>query len=212
VRLVGAFQDYASDTGYLIMGLEPYRRLYADPQLTGISVFLRDPAQAERVRSEILRWGRSEELEIRSQRALKQLSVEIFEQTFQVTRLLQVLAVGVAAVGILGAVAAHRLERRREFALWRCLGLSQREVLGVVWAEAALCGLWAGLAAWPCGLLQGYAMVHFINRRAFGWSLDFHVDPWVLLSTPCLGLLAATLAIVVSSGGGGRPAEDLRQE
>lgn len=212
LQLVGAFQDYASDTGYLVCDLELYQVWFRDRELSGVSVFLRQPQQAEQVRAEILSWSESSGLEIRSQRALRTLSLEIFEQTFQVTRLLQLLAMLVATCGILGAAAANRLERRREWALWGSLGLTRREILGIAWGEASLCGLWAGLAAWPCGLLQAYAMVAFINRRAFGWTLDFHIDWPTLLVTPLLGIAAASLAVLCSGGPKGGLAEDLRQE
>ncbi len=211
VELVAGFQDYASDSGYLIMDLQAYRGAFQDQGVTGLGLTVRGDT-AEKVRARILSWPDSAGLEVRSQKALRQLSVEIFEQTFQVTRLLQVLAVLVAGLGTLGAVAANQLERRREYALWTCLGLTSGERWRLRWMEAALCGLWSGLAAWPCGLLQAYAMVTFINRRAFGWSLDFHNDPLTLLSTPLLGLAAATLAVVLAGRRARPPAEDLRQE
>ncbi len=211
VELIAGFQDYASDSGYLLMDLSAYRQAFHDAEVTGLGIKVRGDT-AEEVRSEILRWPDSRGLEVRSQKALRQLSVEIFEQTFQVTRLLQLLAVVVAGLGTLGAVAANQLERRREYALWTCLGLSAGERWRLRWGEAALCGVWAGLAAWPCGLLQAYAMVTFINRRAFGWSLDFHLEPLTLLSTPLLGLIASTLAVLLAGRGRGTPAEDLRQE
>lgn len=212
-RLVGAFQDYASDSGYLVSTLDTYRTWFHDSTLSGVSVFLEPGRDPEDLRRRILSWPESQGLEIRSQRALRELSLEIFEQTFQVTRALQILAVLVATAGTLGAVAANRLERRREFALWGCLGLTRRERWGVAWGEAALCGFWAGVWAWPCGLLQAYAMVHFINQRAFGWTLDFFIDPLTLLFTPVLGVLAASLAVLLTGPpGSSRLAEDLRQE
>lgn len=211
VELLAGFQDYASDSGYLMMDLAVYQQAFGDQGVTGLGVTLRGET-SESVRAEILSWPEASGLEVRSQKALRQLSVEIFEQTFQVTRLLQILAVLVAGLGTLGAVAANQLERRREYALWTCLGLSAAERWRLRWMEAALCGLWSGLAAWPCGLLQAYAMVTFINRRAFGWSLDFHNDPLTLLSTPLLGLVASTLAVLLAGRGGRSPAEDLRQE
>ncbi len=211
VELIAGFQDYASDSGYLLMDLESYRQAFRDQGVTGLGISVRGDT-AEQVRAEILRWPDSRGLEVRSQKALRQLSVEIFEQTFQVTRLLQLLAVVVAGLGTLGAVAANQLERRREYALWHCLGLTASERWRLRWGEAALCGLWAGLAAWPCGLLQAYAMVTFINRRAFGWSLEFHLEPTTLFATPILGLLAATLAVLLAGSERNRPAEDLRQE
>jgi putative ABC transport system permease protein len=208
--LLAGFQDYASDSGYLMMDLGGYREVFRDHSLSGLGLLV--AGDCEPLRRRILAWPQGKSLEIQSQRALRQLSLEIFEQTFQVTKLLQILAVLVAAAGIVGAVAAHQLERRRESALWACLGLSPRERQRLYWSEAALCGLWSGLAAWPCGLLQAYAMVVFINRRAFGWSLDFHVEVGSLLATPVLGLAAATLAMGLVRSSGRGLLEDLRSE
>lgn len=207
-QVVAAFQDYSSDSGYLEMGLPAYRQAFQDDTLSGLGVLCDQP---EELRRRILTWPQAAGLEVRSQYALKKLSVEIFEQTFLVTRLLQILAVLVAGAGVAGAITANQWERRKEAALLESLGLTRRERVWMGRAEASVYGIWSGLLAIPCGLMQAYAMVCFLNRRAFGWSLEFHVEPLVLLLTPVLGWLAAMLASALS------PArktllEDLREE
>jgi putative ABC transport system permease protein len=211
LTVAGVFQDYASDTGYLVMDLTRYRRHFLDDSVTGVGLMAR-PGRTESLRREILSAPGAELLEVRSQRALHALSVEIFEQTFLVTRALSLLAMLVAATGIVSSVAAHRLERRREMALWGALGWTRRQRWGLFWSESALAALLAGLAAWPCGLLQAYAMVQFINRRAFGWTLEFHPHWGAMLTTPLLAVLAASLAVALAPPSRRPLAEDLRTE
>jgi len=37
-------------------------------------------------------------------------------------------------------------------------------------------------------------LIFVINRRAFGWTLPFQVDPWIIIQAPALAVLAALLA------------------
>jgi putative ABC transport system permease protein len=62
---------------------------------------------------------------IRSNADIRALSMRIFERTFVITRVLYWLAAGVAAVGLLSALLAWELERSRELALLRALGLTR---------------------------------------------------------------------------------------
>jgi len=52
----------------------------------------------------------------------------------------------------------------------------------------------AGLLALPSGCLMGIVLVQVINRRAFGWSMDFHLPPEVLVHGLALAILASLLA------------------
>ena len=84
---------------------------------------------------------------VRSNRALREASLAIFDRTFAVTRVLRFLIVLVAFVGVLSALMALALERVRELGLQRALGLTPGQVWGVVTAQTGLMGLMAGLLA-----------------------------------------------------------------
>ena len=70
------------------------------------------------------------------------------------------------------------------------------------------------LRALPVGLALALVLIHVINRRSFGWSMNVHVDPVILAQAVALALAAALLAglypayrMVMTS-----PAEALRVE
>jgi putative ABC transport system permease protein len=151
---------------------------------------------------------------IRSNRALREASLEIFDRTFAVTRVLRLLIVVVAFVGVLSALMAQALERTREVAFQRALGLTPRQVWGVITAQTGLMGLVAGLLALPVGVLLAAVLVFVINRRSFGWTMPLDVRPDVLLQGLLLAVVAALLAGFYPALRMARasPAEALRDE
>jgi putative ABC transport system permease protein len=146
--------------------------------------------------------------------ALRRASLEIFERTFTITEVLRVIASLIAFIGVTGSLLALQLERRHEYGVLRALGVTPRELAGVVVAQAGIMGLLAGALSIPAGIGMAAALVYVINVRAFGWSMDLHSDPLVLLQ----GLLLATMAALAAGIGGAvaasglPPAQCLRQE
>jgi putative ABC transport system permease protein len=120
--------------------------------------------------------------------------MSIFERTFVITRVLYWLAAGVAAVGLVSALLAWELERARELALLRTLGLTPRGTALLVLAQTAFMGLAALLAAAPAGLLTAWVLTDVINRRAFGWQIDLHLTATQFSNALWLALVAALAA------------------
>jgi len=193
--VAAVFRDYGSDRGMLLMALPQYREHFRDPGVNGLGLVLAAGADAGAV-AEALRAlaGDSDALRVRDQAWIRDASLSIFDRTFAITRVLQWLATGVACVGVLGALMALALERAREMAVLRAQGLTRRELLIMLEVQTGCMGLLAGVLALPLGILLALVLVHVINRRAFGWSMDFHLPPEVLGHTLLVALVAALLA------------------
>ena len=104
----------------------------------------------------------------------------MFDRTFKVTEVLRVLAGVVAFLGILSALLAIELERARELSVLRTLGFTPGGLGATLLTQTGLLGLAAGLAAVPIGTALALLLVHVINRRSFGWTMDFVVTPQAL--------------------------------
>jgi putative ABC transport system permease protein len=155
-----------------------------------------------------------QEVVVRSNRALREASLEIFDRTFAITSVLRTLTVAVAFIGMLAALMALQLERAREIAVLRTLGLTPRQVWGLVTAETGLMGLLAGVLAVPGGLVLAGSLVFVINRRSFGWTMPIDPSPGILLQGVVLSVLAAVLAGLYPAWRMARalPADALRDE
>ncbi|NJM11648.1 MAG: ABC transporter permease, partial [Synechococcaceae cyanobacterium SM1_2_3] len=97
--------------------------------------------------------GPIQPLIIRSNRDIQRLTLEIFDRTFTITQVLRLLAILVAVVGILSALLALQLERAREFAVLRAIGMTPGEIGGLVSLQTGFMGAAAGLLALPTGIL-----------------------------------------------------------
>ena len=120
--------------------------------------------------------------------------MQVFDRTFTITTVLQVLASAIAFVGVLSALMAIQLERQREIAVLRALGMTRAQVWSVITAQTGLMGTLAGLLCLPLGLTMAVMLTDVINRRSFGWSIDLSVDPAALLQALGLAVVAALLA------------------
>lgn len=211
--VVGIFYNYGPEQGLAVLSRETFLESFEDPGIFGLALFLKDPGEAEKVARELqLLAGAG--VEIRATATIRELSLQIFEQTFRVTGVLRILALGVAFIGILSALMALALEKVRELSILRALGMTPAEVVRQLLGQSVLLGLLTGLLALPTGILLAYVMVHVINQRAFGWSLNFSVDPWVLGQAVLLSVVAALLSALYPAYRMSRipPALGLREE
>jgi putative ABC transport system permease protein len=209
------FYDYGSDRGVVAMHRDIYDRHWDDPVVSSMALYLDDGADveafADRLNRETLI---GQTLRVRSNRTIRERSLEIFDRTFAITDVLRLLAVCIAAIGILSALTVIQLERAREFAVLRTLGLSPGQLWSLIVTESGLMGLIAGIIACPLGLSMAWVLIHVINRRSFGWSMElvFHPAPWI--TAILLSLVAAVAAGLYPAFrlAGESPASSLRYE
>jgi putative ABC transport system permease protein len=194
-RVAGIFYDYGSDRGVVMMARPTYERWWSDRGVTSLGLFLEERADADTVVAGLR--GRVEEGEtvlIRSNRAVKSASLEVFDRTFAITGVLRFLALVVAFIGVLSALMALQLERGHELGVLRANGLTPGQVWQLVTVQTGLMGLVAGLLAVPAGLALAVVMIFVVNKRSFGWTLQLEMRPEILLQAVLLALVGALLA------------------
>jgi len=95
---------------------------------------------------------------------------------------------------VLSALLSLQLEKQREVGILRAVGLTARQLWGLVMMETGLLGAVAGLLAMPTGLVLSAVLVFIINRRSFGWTLQMQVEFLPFLQALMLAVIAALLA------------------
>jgi putative ABC transport system permease protein len=193
--VAGIYREYGSDRGTVLMHRAHYRRIWHDDAVTSFGLYLSTTRRDDEVINALREATQDHQaLLIRSNRELRAMSMEIFERTFAITRVLYWLAAIVATVGLFAALLAHGLERARQTALLRALGLTPLGASALTGVQALLLGIVAGLAAIPAGLLTAAVLVLVINRRAFGWHIDLHVTSGPIVNALLMAIAAAMLA------------------
>jgi putative ABC transport system permease protein len=211
----GIFFDYRSDQGIILMHRRLYDRLWRDPGVSSLGLYLAPGADLDAVKDEAYRsLAAKEQLIVRSNREIRAASLDIFERTFTVTQVLRLQALGVAFVGILSALLALQTERGRELAILRATGFTPGQVQALVLLQTGFLGLYAGVLALPLGLLMGLALVRVVNLRSFGWSMDLALPVDAFVEALLLAAAAALLAGLYPAWRAARmpPAAALREE
>jgi putative ABC transport system permease protein len=215
LTVAGVFRDYATEHGQVVMIRALYDRLFDDPHVSTLGVDLAEHADLPTVLAALrAQVPPGSEVLIRSNREIRELSLAIFDRTFTITSVLRLLAVVAAVIGILSAFMALSLERARELAVLRAVGFTPGQIRALVLTQTGAMGLIAGLLAMPVGAALAWLLIHVINRRAFGWSMDTVLPGGVLTEGVALAVVAALAAGLYPAWrtARARPAESLREE
>lgn len=193
--VAGVYHDYVTSGGTVSMSLDTYRGLWGDQALTALAVWLAPGTDAGALSREL---GDAlapvQRLFVRPNQALRDEALVVFDRTFAITGALQLLATVVAFAGVLSALLSLLLEKQREVGILRAVGLTARQLWGLVLLETGLMGAVAGLLAMPTGLALSYILIYIINRRSFGWTLQMQVDAAPFVQALAIAVVAALLA------------------
>jgi putative ABC transport system permease protein len=193
--VVGIYYDYVTSGGTVSMSLDTYRRMWKDNALTALAVRLAPGADADGVARKL---GDTlapvQRLFVRPNQALRDEALVIFDRTFAITSALQLLATVVAFIGVFSALLSLLLEKQREVGILRAVGLTARQLWGLLLLETGLMGAVAGLLALPTGFALSLILIFIINRRSFGWTLQMQIAPEPFLTALVVAVVAALLA------------------
>ena len=213
--IAGVYQSYDSNDGAVMMNRSTYDQYFDDPGIDSLGLYLDEGVSADTIIEQLEAISDERQTLIMSSNArLRDMSLQIFDRTFVITNVLYWLAVGVAVIGILGAMLALQLERAKEFGVLRALGMTPAQTGILVSVQTAFIGFLSGLASIPLGLVMAWVLIEVINRRAFGWQIDFEVDPAVLLWAMALAVGSALVAGIYPAWNAAhtRPALAIRDE
>ena len=212
--VAGVFRDFASEHGRVFMPWSAFAPLWNDARVTTLALFADDQSPSE------LEYAVSRETPPEAALVFTQAdfiyreSLAVFDRTFRVTEVLRALALGVAFVGILSALMAIQLQRRKEFAVLRAIGMTRMRLAQLILVESLLLGLIAAVLALPTGLLMAWVLTEAIQFKAFGWTMPLTLSAGPQLLNLGLGILAAGLAAIYPAWAAARhdPAPHLRED
>jgi putative ABC transport system permease protein len=168
--VVGLVYDY-SEAGSALIDLGVMDSVFGSAPINNMALFV-DPDQDVEAFVDRLRL-RFEDypLLIRSNRDLRGEVMRLFDQTFAITRLLQLMALLVAASGISLTLLVLARERVAELALYRSLGALRRQIFRVFVGEGLAIGVLGLLLGLGGGVALASILIYIINPAFFGWTI-----------------------------------------
>ena len=213
VPIAGIYYDYQPGTGLAVVGLETMEKLFGPGPVHSAALYLRSGADTDQTIDRLKAEHAGDSLLFRSNRKLRQEVMEIFDQTFAVTRLLQGTSLLIAVAGIILTLLVLAREESAELALYRSLGARRSQLFRIFVGKGlgmGVTGLALGLGG---GVILAAILVFVINRAYFGWTIQVHW-PWgTVLAQAATILAAAVLASLYPALAASRtPATQLSRE
>ncbi len=193
--IAAVVQNYSVPGGLVYLDVARFTALFGPVPTRQVALWLAPGAGAEAVRRAIDALPEGGQVRVNANAQIRREALRIFDRTFAITQLMGALAAFVAFVAVVSALLALLEERIRILGYLRAIGVSRRRLGASLALEAALLALVAGVLSWGVGLLAAAVLVFVVNRRAFGWTLQF------LPGTGSYGqlLLLAVLAALLGS-------------
>ena len=198
--VAAVYYDYSSDRGQVMMDQTTFTRYYDDRRPSGLTAYLVDGADPDRVREEILTMlGPAHAVFINTNALLRRQVLRVFDSTFSITYALEAIAIFVSMFGVASTLLTLVLERRPQIAMLRLVGASRRHLRRMIMIEATLLGVVSLGIGLVVGLVLSLILIYVINVQSFGWTIQFHLPVLFLVQSSLLILAGTALAGLYSA-------------
>ena len=195
--VAGIFRDFSSQQGMILIKTEIYQKYWEDNQISGIALLSEPGISPENLIDRInQRLAKKYQFVISSNANIRENAIEVFDRTFTITVALKILAVLVAFIGVFNSIMSMMLERTKEIGVLRANGMTISQLWRMLLAESGIIGCISGLLALPLGTVLAWILVFIINRRSFGWTLEFVMGPHHYLQAISIAVIASLMAAI----------------
>jgi putative ABC transport system permease protein len=197
--VAGVWRDYVRQFGAIQMREQDYRRLSGDQLADSAGLWLARDSSAADVSGAIRRLPFGAALEFSQPGDIRAKSLRIFDRSFAVTYLLEAVAVLIGLFGVATTFSAQTIARVREFGMLRHIGVTRRQVLGILAMVGLLLTGIGIVAGFALGFAISLILVYVVNPQSFHWTMQLHL-PWGLLASVSATLLASATLTAVAAG------------
>ncbi|BDR20548.1 ABC transporter permease [Vibrio sp. STUT-A16] len=194
--LVGAiFHDYGSPNGEVLLALKLWQESgFTDlPTSLGIKVSGDPQIVYEQLREQL----NLHPSQLYDQAQIKSIALDIFSQTFAITRALNGVTLMVAVIGLFCACFMLLDARKAAIARLYALGVIRRKLMTMVVGQIVALVSFTLVIALPLGAMVGYVLTDIVTLRAFGWSLNYLWNWSDALSIAAITILVAVIATLI---------------
>jgi len=194
--LVGAiFHDYGSPNGEVLLAPKLWRESGFTDLPTSLGIKVSDDPKLiyDQLREQL----NLHPSQLYDQAQIKTIALDIFSQTFAITRALNGVTLMVAVIGLFSACFMLLDARKAAIARLYALGVSCRKLMTMVVGQIAALVSFTLLIALPLGAMVGYVLTDIVTLRAFGWSLSYLWNWNDALIIAAMTILVAVIATLI---------------
>jgi putative ABC transport system permease protein len=177
-RILALIREYASPQGTIYISRPKYRERWGDHQVTNFWVYLDPTLPRSNLVQELERRVQSQELLMISNRDVRAQFDQVLDRTFRDSESIQRVALLIALLGLMNTLLMGVMERGREIATLRALGMTRKGVVQMIVCEALWQGLLGGVTAIAFGIFFAWIWVDHSLQSMMGWAVDPKIPWW----------------------------------
>lgn len=197
--VAGVWRDYGRQFGAIQMRLADYQALTDDRLVNDAALWLEQGVAPEQVIESMRQLPFGKALEFSDPGQIRALSLDIFDRSFAVTYLLEGVAIIIGLLGVAASFSAQALGRIKEFGMLRHIGMTRRQILGMLAIEGGLLTALGVLLGFVLGGCISLILVFIVNPQSFHWTMQLSL-PWESLLSVALTLMFLAAFTAVASG------------
>ena len=185
------------DRGMVIEGSwKDMRRYFGLDDVSAFLVKIEPGYSLDEIEDRIDRvYGERRHLTIESNEVMKARALGLTSQTFSLFDVLALIAMIVAALGVVNTLMMNVLERTREIGMLRGIGMTRWQVSKMILAEAGMMGLIGGMFGLVLGLFQSRLFLIAANNSQ-GYGLTYVLPTQGILIGFLIALVVSQLAAI----------------
>jgi len=197
--VAGVWRDYGRQFGAIQMQLADYQALTGDLSINTVALWVRPGVSIDVAIAGLRQLPFGGALEISRSSDMRALSLEIFDRSFAVTYLLELIAVVIGLLGVAASFSAQTLARIKEFGMLRHIGVMRRQILAMLAAEGGLLTALGMVLGFVLGGSISLILVFIVNPQSFHWTMELHL-PWNWLAMIAVIMLVAAALTALLAG------------
>ena len=140
-------------------------------------------------------YGKRYHLTLESNASIRTRVLTLMDQAFSMFDVMALVAVVVGSLGVVNTLTMSVIERTQEIGMLRAIGMTRRQVVSMVLAEAGLMGLFGGLLGLATGVIL--ARILFLGMTTMsGYTLTFTMPLDGVIITVIVALIVSQIAAI----------------
>lgn len=191
----GIVRDYSSGKGYVMAAPAALQRLLPVLPTTALAVYLA-AGEADRPSAESLAKAVSSQggVRVRDSQFIRTFTLDVFDRTFEIITVLSFVVIATSCLGVMIALFTAQTEKQQDYRILRMIGVTPREIGGLIYREVSVIAVLSSLAAVPLAYLLAYFFCHKLMKQSFGWSFPLQTDVIGFASVFVLAIAGSLLA------------------
>jgi len=193
--VVAVVIDYTSDIGTILMDRATYLSTWNDSRVDTYELHLQRSADPMAVRQIIdQRLSERYDLFVLTNREYRDEFVKAANSVLSLMRVLELVTLLVAVLGMITATLANVLDRVREIGMLRAVGMLRAQVRRMIVIESMFVGSIGMCAGFALGTFGGYVLMRRVINVEVGWYLPFRLPVRSLIEVALVTLPISALA------------------